>query len=221
MARLQQEFHQKMRAAHYAINTEKSYWHWIRRYLFHYNLQHPSQLSSNEVSRFLSHLATNEHIAPRTQKQALSALVFLYNKVLNIELIIEDWVKPRKSHHLPVVLSIRETKAVLSHLNDPYLTIAQLMYGAGLRLMEAMRLRIKDVDFERSELTIRQSKNAKDRVTMLPEAAREGLLKAMLNCKHLHSISMIEGITHVDMPYALAKKYPSAGKQLAWQFIFA
>jgi site-specific recombinase XerD len=131
----------------------------------------------------------------------------LYNKVLNTELIIEDWVKPRKSHHLPVVLSTTEVKGILNNLQDPYLTIAQLMYGAGLRLMEAMRLRVKDVDLERNELTIRQSKNAKDRITMLPMAAREGLYKAMLNCRRLHSIAMIEGITHVDMPYALAKKY--------------
>jgi integron integrase len=221
MAKLQQEFHEKMRTAHYAINTERSYWHWIRRYIFHHNLRHPNELTSSDVSHFLSHLATTEHVAPKTQKQALSALVFLYSKVLNTELIIEDWVKPRKSHHLPVVLSTTEVKGILSNLQDPYLTIAQLMYGAGLRLMEAMRLRVKDVDLERNELTIRQSKNAKDRITMLPLAAKEGLYKAMLNCRRLHSIAMIEGITHVDMPYALAKKYPSAGKQLPWQFIFA
>jgi integrase len=169
MAKLQQEFHKKMRTAHYSINTEKSYWHWIRRY-----------------------------IGPKKQKQALSVLVFLYSKVLNTELIIEDLVKPRKSHHFPTVLSTTKVKGILSNLQDPYLTITQLMYGAGLRLMDAMRLRVKDVDFERNELTIRQSKNSKDRITMLPLAAREGLYKAMLNCRRLHSIAMIEGITHMD-----------------------
>jgi len=221
MARLQEAFHLKMRAAHYAMNTEKSYWNWIRRFLFYNKMRHPNEMAESEVSNFLSHLATREHVSQSTQRQALSALLFLYRHVLGKELIIEDWVKPKKSRHLPVVLTPNEVQLILSRLQQPYLTIAQLMYGAGLRLMETMRLRVKDVDFERNELTIRQGKGAKDRVTMLPLAAKQGLLDALERCKHLHTFSLAENISHVDMPYALAKKFPRAGKELAWQFIFA
>lgn len=221
MAKLQQEFHEKMRAAHYAVNTEKSYWHWIRRFIFYNHTRHPNEMGEAEIGNFLSHLATYNHISPNTQKQALSALLFLYRHVLNRELVIQDWVKPRKTRHLPVVLTHEEAKRVIAELDKPYLTIAQLMYGAGMRLMEVMRLRIKDIDYERNELLIRRGKGAKDRVTMLPLAAKEGLQQACEHCKNLHKLSLAEGITHVDMPYALAKKFPSAGKQLTWQFVFA
>ena len=221
MARLQEEFHLKMRAAHYAVNTEKSYWHWIRRYLFFNNMRHPNEMAEFEVSGFLSHLATREQVSPSTQRQALSAILFLYRKVLGKELVIDNWIKPKRSRHLPVVLTPQEINLVLSKLDGPFLTIAQLMYGAGLRLMEAMRLRVKDIDFSRNELTIRQGKGAKDRRTMLPLAAKDGLMHALTHCKQLHAYSLTEGITHVDMPYALAKKYPNAGKELTWQFLFA
>ncbi len=221
MARLQAEFHAKMRSSHYAMNTEKSYWNWIRRYLFFHNMRHPKEMTQAEVSQFLSHLATHENVSQSTQRQALSALLFLYRNVLGIELEIEDWIKPKKSRHLPVVLTPREVNLILDQLNQPFLTIAQLMYGSGLRLMEAMRLRVKDVDFERNELTIRQGKGAKDRVTMLPLAAKDGLLTALEHCRQMHKVSLAQEISHVDMPHALAKKFPSAGKQLAWQFIFA
>lgn len=226
MPQLQQQFHDKMRSAHYAVNTEKSYWHWIRRYLlFHYNLKqrwiHPIEMGDSEVSQFLSHLASHERIAPNTQKQALSALLFLYRFVLNKEIIIPDWGKPKKSHYLPTVLTIEEIDLVFSQLQAPYLTIAQLMYGAGMRLMEVMRLRIKDIDFQRNEIIIRQAKGRKDRVTMLPIMTKEGLKQNIDRAKHLHKIALTEGIFHVDMPYQLAKKFPSAGKQLAWQFVFS
>lgn len=226
MAKLQQQFHDKMRSAHYAVNTEKSYWHWIRRYLlFHQQIKqswiHPIDMGEGEVAQFLSHLASHERIAPNTQKQALSALLFLYRFVLNKEIIIPDWVKPRKSHYLPTVLTIQEVDLILAQLPPPYLTIAQLMYGAGMRLMEVMRLRIKDVNFQCNEIIIHQAKGRKDRVTMLPLLAKDGLSYNIERAKHLHKIAMSEGINHVDMPYQLAKKFPSAGKQLAWQFIFA
>ena len=184
-------------------------------------MRHPSELTQSDVSSFLSHLATHDHVSQSTQRQAFSAILFLYRNVLGIELVIEDWVKPRKSRHLPVVLTPKEVTSILNQFEQPFLTIAQLMYGAGLRLMETMRLRVKDVDFERNELTIRQGKGAKDRVTMLPLTAKDGLLNALQRCKQLHKIAVAQNISHVDMPHALAKKYPSAGKQLAWQFIFA
>jgi integron integrase len=226
MPKLQQLFHEKMRSAHYAVNTEKSYWHWIRRFLLHHQQikqcwVHPLEMGEHEVSQFLSYLATREHISPNTQKQALSALLFLYRFVLNKEIIIPDWVKPNKTHYLPTVLTTQEVDKVLAQLHAPYLTIAQLMYGAGMRLMEVMRLRIKDINFHCHEITIRQAKGRKDRVTMLPLAAKEGLFHHIERAKQLHKVSIEEGISHVDMPYLLAKKFPSAGKQLAWQFVFA
>ncbi len=217
MAKLQQLFHEKMRSAHYAVNTEKSYWHWIRRYLFfHQQLKqswiHPIEMGESEVSQFLSHLATHEKISPNTQKQALSALLFLYRLVLNKDIVIPDWVKPRKQHYLPVVLTHEEVNQVLAQLQPPYLTIAQLMYGSGMRLMEVMRLRIKDIDFQRNEILIRRAKGGKDRVTMLPKMTQDGLTHYIERAKKLHQIALVEGISHVDMPYQLAKKFPSAGK---------
>jgi integron integrase len=226
MIKLQQQFHEKMRSAHYAINTEKSYWHWVRRYLlYHHQIKHswvhPLEMGEQEISRFLSHLATHERISPNTQKQALSALLFLYRFVLNKDIVIPDWVKPRKQHYLPIVLTYQEITQVLAQLQPPYLTIAQLMYGSGMRLMEVMRLRIKDIDFQRNEILIRRAKGGKDRVTMLPLTAREGVEYYIERAKQLHKMSLNEGIKHVDMPYQLAKKFPTAGKQLAWQFVFA
>lgn len=132
------------------------------------------------------------------------------------ELIIQDWVKPNKPKRLPVVFTVKEVAALLDHLTDPYLTMAQLMYGAGLRVIEVLRLRIKDVDFDRNEIIVRQVKGAKDRVTMLPKVAKAGLKHALERSIALHEVALKEGITHVDMPYALAKKYPNAGKQKAW-----
>jgi integron integrase len=226
MAKLQQQFHEKMRSAHYAVNTEKSYWNWIRRYLLHhYQIHqswiHPIEMGEQEVSQFLSHLATHDRISPNTQKQALSALLFLYRYVLDKDIVIPDWVKPRKQHYLPVVLTYQEVTQVLAQLQPPYLTIAQLMYGSGMRLMEVMRLRIKDIDFQRNEILIRRAKGGKDRVTMLPLMTKEGLAHNIERAKSLHKVATAEGISHVDMPYQLAKKFPSAGKQLAWQFVFA
>ena len=221
MAILQQEFQIKMRTGHYALNTERSYWHWIKRFILFNQKRHPQDMVEVEVGAFLSHLATHENISASTQKQVLSALVFLYRNVLAKTLTIEDWVKPNKPKRLPVVLTVKEVTALLAQLHDPYLTMAQLMYGAGMRLTEVLRLRIKDVDFDRNEIIVRQGKGAKDRVTMLPLGAKAGLQTAVQRSCSLHDIAVKAGITHVDMPFALAKKYPNAGKQKPWQFIFA
>jgi integron integrase len=221
MARLQEEFVRKMRTGHYALNTERSYWHWIKRFILFNQKRHPMDMGEVEVGAFLSYLATHENISQSTQRQVLSSLVFLYRCVIGKELVIEDWVKPNKPKRLPVVLTVKEVNALLDEMEDPHLTMAQLMYGAGLRVTEVLRLRIKDVDFDRNEIIVRQGKGAKDRMTMLPQGAKLGLKNALDRSCLLHDIALKEGITHVDMPYALAKKYPSAGKQKAWQFIFA
>mgnify|MGYP000374028580 CR=1 FL=1 len=221
MAKLQHVFHQKMRAAHYALNTERAYWNWIRRYLHFHGMRHPVDMGSQEVSMFLSNLATKELVSGSTQKQALSALVFLYEKVLCKSIEIENWVKPRKTKRLPVVFSVDEARRVLANMEGLPLLAAQLMYGSGMRLMEVLRLRIKDVDFGRNEICIRQGKGAKDRFTMLPDLAVDGLHLAIERAKALHQVALAEGIDFVHMPNQLNKKYPNAGKQLPWQFIFA
>jgi site-specific recombinase XerD len=175
MARLQEEFVRKMRTGHYALNTERSYWHWIKRFILFNQKRHPRDMSEVEVGAFLSYLATHENISQSTQRQVLSSLVFLYRCVIGKELVIEDWVKPNKPKRLPVVLTVKEVNALLDEMEDPYLTMAQLMYGAGLRVTEVLRLRIKDVDFDRNEIIVRQGKGAKDRMTMLPQGAKLGL----------------------------------------------
>lgn len=221
MARLQEEFHAKMRAAHYALNTERAYWNWIRRYIFFHGKQHPKDLGAPEISMFLTHLATKEYVAGATQKQALSALVFLYEKVLFKAVEVDEWVRPRKTKTLPVVLTVDEVRRTLACMNGLPLTAAQLMYGSGLRVMEVLRLRIKDVDFGRREITIRQGKGSKDRVTMLPNLAEQGLRDAIERAKALHKVSLAEGVDFVHMPGKLWKKYPNAGKELPWQYVFA
>ncbi|WP_396588449.1 integron integrase [Bermanella sp. R86510] len=221
MARLQEEFTKMMRTSHYSLNTERTYWHWIRRYIFFHNKCHPNNLAEPEIAQFLSYLAVKENISASTQRQVLSALIFLYRTILGREISLDEWVKPNKPKRLPVVLTQQEVKDLLRHLSEPYLTIAQLLYGAGLRLNEALSLRIKDVDLQRNEITIRQGKGAKDRITMLPLAAKQGLITAIDRAKSLHDIALNEGVTHVFMPNALSKKYPTAGKQKAWQFVFA
>ena len=178
-------------------------------------------MGAPEVSMFLTHLATREYVAGATQKQALSALVFLYEKVLSQEIQIDEWVRPRKIKTLPVVLTVEEVRRTLACMSGLPLTAAQLMYGAGLRVMEVLRLRIKDIDFGRKEITIRQGKGFKDRVTMLPVAAEPGLRDAIERAKALHKVALAEGVDFVHMPGKLWKKYPSAGKELLWQYVFA
>jgi len=221
MAKLQAEFYEKMRAAHYALNTERSYWSWIRRYILFHGKRHPKDMGALEVSMFLTHLATREYVAGATQKQALSALVFLYEKVLFKEVEIDEWVRPRKTKTLPVVLTVDEVRRTLACMDGLPLTATQLMYGAGLRVMEVLRLRIKDIDFGRKEITIRQGKGFKDRVTMLPILAEPGLRDAIELAKALHKVALAEGVDFVHMPDQLSKKYPNAGKELPWQYVFA
>ena len=171
--RLQQEFNDTIRLANYSLATERSYWGWVRQYLHFHHMRHPAEMGGNEISQFLSHLVLNKNVAVNTQKQALNALVFLYTKVLKFENIdVSEWRTSKKPRTLPVVFSKQEANQVIAFLTDSTLLSALLMYGAGLRLQETLRLRVKDIDFVRKEITVRQGKGNKDRVTMLPERAR-------------------------------------------------
>jgi integron integrase len=212
----------KIRFLHYSRKTEQSYVQWIRRYILFHGKRHPKEMRGEELSQFLNYLVNKENVAASTQNQALTAIIFLYKQVLDIDVgDIPQFQYARKPRRLPVVLTQEEVKDVFNHLNEPYKTMVGLMYGSGLRLNECLKLRVLDVDFGRSEIIVRRGKGNKDRRTMLPEFVIPGLKLAIDKVEHYHNIDQRNGITHVDMPDALARKYPNAGKELKWQFVFA
>ena len=220
--RLQQQFQIAIRTAHYSLATERSYWGWIKRFIKFNKMEHPAQLSGQHVSNFLTHLAINKHVSVSTQQQALSAIVFLYKQVLgHEEVTISDWLNARPAKKLPIVLAVDEVHSVMVHLKGTPLLVAQLMYGAGLRIKEAIRLRVKDVDFGRMEVTVRHGKGGKDRMTLLPKIAVDGLRQHIEQSRLLHERALDQGINFVHLPDALSRKYPNAGRELAWQYIFA
>ena len=220
--RLQQQFIEAIRLSNYSLATERTYWVWVRQHLHFHHMRHPSEMGGTEISQFLSHLVLNKNVAINTQKQALSALVFLYKQVLKFEEIdIAAWQSAKKPKTLPVVFSREEANKVIAQLTGSPLLAALLMYGAGLRLQETLRLRVKDVDFGRSELLVRSGKGNKDRITMLPQRAIPMLHSHIEHSQRLHEKALAEGISFVHLPNALAKKYPNANKELAWQYLFA
>jgi len=220
--RLMDQVRQKVRFKHYSLNTERSYCSWIRQYILFHDKQHPKDLGETDVVRFLNYLANGRDVSASTQNQALSALLFLYRDVLGKELgDLAGFSYAKKPKRLPTVLTQVETKAVMGHLNEPYYTVIGLLYGAGLRLNECLSLRVLDVDLNRKELFVRQGKGGKDRVTMLPEAIIPGLQGAIEHAKTLFDIALEQGVDFVNMPNGLARKYPNAGKEFKWQYIFA
>ena len=219
--RLLDDVRNRLRLKHYSLRTEKAYLYWIRRYIRANGLRHPRELDGVAVERFLSQLATDDHVAPSTQNQALSALLFLYREILDIRLPwMENVVRAKRQRRLPVVLSKGETAAVLRHLSGRESLMAGLLYGCGLRLMECLRLRIKDVDFERNEITVREGKGGKDRKTVLPASLREALRLQIEVARLTHARDLDAGFGEVWLPHALARKYPNAPKLVAWQYVF-
>ena len=220
--RLQERVQIAIRSAGYSLSTERSYWDWIKRFIKFHKLRHPDLLTGDDVRDFLTHLVMKKHVAVSTQQQALSALVFLYKQVLGRDsFTIDDWQKSKRPKKLPVVFSVAEANSVLSYLKGTPLLVTQLMYGAGLRLKEALRLRVQDVDFGRMEITVRHGKGGKDRMTLLPKASVEALRVQIELSRLLHQKALEEGACFVHLPHALARKYPNAGRELAWQYIFA
>tara|TARA_R110002072_G_scaffold30092_2_gene94231 strand:- start:17170 stop:18141 length:972 start_codon:yes stop_codon:yes gene_type:complete len=220
--KLLEQVRQKIRFLHYSRKTEQSYVQWIRRYILFHGKRHPKELGGEELSSFLNYLANKENVSASTQNQALSAIIFLYKQILDIDVgEIPEFQYARKPKRLPVVLTQNEVKRVFEYLNEPHKTMVGLMYGAGLRLNECLELRMLDVDIERCEITVRRGKGNKDRRTLLPEFVIPGLKLAIDKAQQFHEIDKIKGITHVHMPDALVRKYPNAGKQLKWQYIFA
>ena len=219
--RLLDQVHEAIRTLHYSRRTEESYVHWIRRFIFWSGKRHPATLGEAEVSAFLSHLATERNVAAATQNQALSALLFLYKHALGRDLAwMDGMVRAKRPVRLPVVLSPAEADALLAQLRGVHLLMAGLLYGAGLRLMECLRLRVKDVDFAYRQVLVRDGKGEKDRVTMLPERLVQPLHSQLGEAKRLHGIDLREGYGEVHLPYALARKYPRAGYEWCWQYVF-
>ncbi len=210
-----------LRVRHYSRRTEEAYVHWIRRYIEFQQHRHPRQLSEGDVNRFLTHLAVKEHVAASTQNQALSAILFLYEHVLEQPLDrIEGVVRARRPKRLPVVLTVDEVSRVMAHLTGDKWLIAMLLYGGGLRLLEALRLRVKDLDFERGEIAVREGKGDKDRVTMVPQAVIRPLQEHLRHVESIHRQDLADGYGRVELPHALARKYPNANREWRWQFVF-
>ena len=219
--RLLEQVRQTLRVLHYSLRTEQSYIYWIRFYIRFHKMRHPSELSEKDVEAFLTFLAVNRKVSPSTQNQALSAILFLYKRVLKMEIAwVENVVRAKRKKYIPVVFSRDEVKHLLAQLGGTYWLLFSLIYGAGLRVSECTRLRVKDVDFHYKQLIIRDSKGEKDRVTVLPESLIDPLRSHLARVRELHETDLRHGYGDVHLPYALARKYPNADKQWYWQFVF-
>ena len=209
-----------LRVKHYSIRTEQAYVDWIRRYILFHRKRHPDEMGEAQVTAFLNHLAINRAVAASTQNQALSALLFLYQQVLDRKLDFIDAQRVRRPARLPVVLTRAEARAVLAHLRGDYRLIGHLLYGSGLRLLEALRLRVKDVDFGYNQITVREGKGQRDRVTLLPERLKSPLKAHLARIRELHRQDLALGRGAVYLPHALERKYPGAARAWAWQYVF-
>ena len=210
-----------IRARHYSLRTEEAYVGWVRRFVLFHNKRHPSEMGAVEINRFLTHLAVSQDVSASTQNLALSAILFLYEKVLEKGVgSLESLVRARKPVHLPVVLSREEVRALLQRMSGTPKLVALLLYGAGLRLMEALRLRVKDIDFAANQITVREGKGQKDRITMLPGSVKATLMQHLQRVREVHQEDLGRGIGHVYLPEALVRKYPDAAREWGWQYIF-
>jgi integron integrase len=213
--------HAVARLRHLSLGTERAYSDWIRRFILFHKKRHPEEMGVEEIRLFLSHLAVEGRVAASTQNVALCALLFLYRDVLQVELpYVEGIQRAKRPLRVPVVFTRAEVASLMPHLSGTYSQIAGLLYGSGLRLMEAVRLRVKDVDFEYMEILVREGKGEKDRRTILPRPLAEPLRHQLERVKLLHEQVLREGFGEVYLPYALGRKYPSAAREWAWQYVF-
>lgn len=220
--KLMDQVRNKIRYKQYSLRTEQAYAGWIKRYIFFHNKRHPSEMGAPEIESFLTHLAVKRKVSASTQNLALCAILFLYRDVLEIELPWLDDITPAKRpKRLPVVLSREEVKSLLDNVEKPlHALVMRLLYGTGMRLMECIRLRVKDLDFERREITIREGKGRKDRVTVLPSAVEEDLRRQLSLSRRWYELDRVNQAPGVYMPDALERKYPNAGKEWSWQWVF-
>jgi len=209
------------RFRHLSLRTEEAYRNWIKRYIFFHGKRHPKELNAEHVRAFLTHLAVNERVAASTQNQAFNALLFLYRQVLQVEALdIQGVERARHSRRLPVVFTKAEATALIAQMEGDEQLIAGLLYGSGLRIMEAVRLRVKDVDFARGEIIVRDGKGEQDRLTMLPLTLKNPLSQRMAVVHQLHTEDLKRGYGAIYLPYALERKYKNAATDFVWQYVF-
>jgi integron integrase len=228
--KLLEQMRDQIRVKQYSFRTEKTYLHWVREYFLYHNpelkqgkvAKHPIEMGASEINQFITYLVTERKISASTQNQALSAVLFLYRQVLKMQLD-EDVIslnRPKKGQRVPVVLSKDEARAVINQMKGQYKLMAQILYGSGLRLMECLRLRVKDIDFESHRIIVYDGKGGDDRVTMLPDSAIAPLRQHLEQVKVQHQNDLDLGFGSVYMPFALGEKYPAAHKQWIWQYVF-
>ncbi len=221
MPKLLEQVRQAIRTRHYSIRTEQAYLYWIKDYILFHHKRHPSELNEQHISSWLAHLAVKRKVAASTQNQALSAILFLYRDVLNLTL---DWIdnieRAKKPARLPVVFSREEAHAVLANLSGTLWLMANLLYGSGLRLMECVRLRVKDLHLKQHQIIVRDGKGGRDRVTMLPSVLDSPLEQHLAKIRLLHEQDLRAGMGRVYLPFALARKYPQADREWGWQYVF-
>ncbi len=219
--RLLDQMRERIRVKHYSIRTEETYLHWVKRYILFHQKRHPAEMGAPEVEAFLSHLAITANVSASTQNLALSSILFLYKEVLEVDLPwLEGVTRAKKPQRLPVVLTREEVRQLLAHMDGVHHMMASLMYGTGMRLMECVRLRVKDIDFSRHEILVREGKGNKDRVTMLPATLVPALQAHLDKVQRLHAQDLDAGFGEVYLPHALARKYPKAAKDWGWQYVF-
>lgn len=219
--KLLDQVRQAIRTRHYSPKTEESYVHWIKRFIFFHNKRHPAEMSEKEIAQFLSSLASELHVSASTQNQALNGILFLYRGVLRKGIgYVDGVVRAKRARRLPVVLTREEVKTILNVLDGSDWLMVMLLYGAGLRLIECLQLRVKDIDFTGNQIIVRAGKGDKDRHTMLPTAVKERLAGHLALIKQQHRRDLDRGLGRVALPNALERKYPNAGKEWGWQWVF-
>ncbi|MHC4082630.1 MAG: integron integrase [Planctomycetota bacterium] len=220
-SRLLDTVREALRTRHYSHRTEDAYVGWIRRFILFHEKRHPNEMGTDEVTRFLTDLAVKGRVSASTQNQALAALLFLYKEVLGHDIgWLKEVVRARRPRRLPVVLTRTEVKAILSNLQGIPRLMVLLLYGSGLRLMECVRLRVQDIDFETNQIAVRSGKGGKDRITVLPTVVKEELARHLDRVRAQHEKDLIRGAGWAELPDAVGRKYPNAGREWAWQWVF-
>lgn len=220
--RLQDLVREAIMVRRYSPRTFDAYWHWIKRFILWSGKRHPRDMGQAEVSQFLTWLAADQRVSASTQRQALAAVLFLYQKVLEIDIgWVDGIVRAKQSVRLPTVLTVQEVRAMLKQTTGTPGLFLRLLYGTGMRLQEGLQLRVKDVDLVQRQITVRSGKGDKDRVTMLPASLVEPMRELLDERRRWHQLDLVQGRASVDLPHALARKYPHAGREWAWQYVFA
>jgi integron integrase len=219
--KLLEQVSESIRRKQYSRKTEQAYINWIRQYILFHNKRHPQDMGATEVEKFLTHLAVERRVAASTQNQAFSAILYLYKEVLKIPIPTDfQFIGAKKAKRLPIVLTQNEVQQVLRRMSGVAFLTAQLLYGSGLRIDEAIRLRVQSIDFEQRQILVRDGKGAQDRITMLPKCIVKSLQEHLLKVQNLHQTDLQKGFGRVYLPYALSRKYPNAEREWIWQYIF-